>query len=85
MATNQQGDPMIPETPNEHMIKEFELMHHDFYVGGGKDSPSYLFRLALVEEAIARFSRNSSKLVWIGVGILGALLTNLMMGHIKLQ
>lgn len=53
-------------------------MFKDLYLGDGKDNPPFTSRMAMLEEAVKRFGTNSSKLVWIGVAILGTLIVNLV-------
>lgn len=52
--------------------------------GDGKDRPSHETRITLLEEAVARISRNSGHLLWIGVATLASVVGSLLvhiLGH----
>jgi hypothetical protein len=59
----------------EGMVKRHEK---DLYFGDGRDNPPITGRLLLLEDAIARFARNSSKIVWLVVATLIVALINLL-------
>jgi hypothetical protein len=69
----------------EELAKAVNEMWIDLYKGKDKQNPSVTARLVILEEAVERFAKNSSKLVWIGVAILGTLVVNLLTGHIGLK
>ena len=59
---------------------EEKVMQHDvdLYRGRGKSDPPITGRLLLLENAIERFGKNSSKLVWLVIGTLIVGLANLV-------
>ena len=61
--------------------EDVEKMFTDLYLGKDKDNPSITSRLLIAEQAIERFSKNSSKAVWLLVGTLVVGLANLIFGH----
>jgi hypothetical protein len=52
-------------------------MFADLYVGSDKENPSMTSRLLLVEDAVARFSKNSNKAIWLLVSLLAAAAINI--------
>ena len=53
----------------------------DLYYGRGKNDPPITTRMAIVEDAIARFALNSSKIVWLLIGTLVVSVVNLIFHH----
>lgn len=53
-------------------------MFRDLYFGIDKDNPSITSRLLLLEQAIERFTRNSSKIIWLLVTTLVVGIANLI-------
>lgn len=72
-------------TVNEYkdLIDDVHKIHVDLYEGRGKNDPSITSRLAMVEDCIARISTNLSKITWIVIGILGAIVTDIVSKYIK--
>jgi hypothetical protein len=64
------------DCPQEERV---DKMFTDLYLGDGKDNPSVTTRLTLLEDAMERFSRNSNKLVFIGVTTLVGVAASLVM------
>jgi len=52
-------------------------MFTDLYVGADKENPSMSSRLLLVEDAVARFTKNSNKAIWLLVSLLAAAAINI--------
>ncbi len=73
-----------PCAPLEVLRRDFDEFYHEVLVGN-KANPSHSVRLTLLEDAFERFSKNSSKLVWIGIGILATLAANLITGHLAMK
>ena len=71
MAENRSGC----EAPCEMVIK----LDRVIFEGDGKQNPSIMTRLTLTEEAVERISRNSSKLLWIGVATLAGVFGTFLM------
>lgn len=80
------GDHVPPCGPLEKLEAKVEALNHSVFIGGpGRENASIHLRLVLVEDAIERFGKNSSKLVWIGIGILATLVANLFTGHLMMK
>lgn len=63
-------------------VEKVETMFKALFVDQ-PSQPSFASRLRSNEEAIKRFSDNSSRLVWVGVGLLGAVIVDVIRGFIK--
>ena len=72
---NQMADHNPPCSQLERTINLVDALRTDAI-------PAINTRLTLVEDAVERFGKNSSKLVWIGMGILATLIINALTGHI---
>jgi hypothetical protein len=59
---------------------EYMVLRHDtdLYRGRGKNDPPITGRLLLLENAVERFAKNSSKLVWLVLGTLLVGVANLI-------
>jgi hypothetical protein len=64
---------------NRSQIRNCEKVFEDMYVGDGKENPSMTSRMNLVEEAIDRWSRDSTQIKRWLFGILASLLVNIIL------
>jgi hypothetical protein len=53
------------------------------YVGDGKENPSVATRLALLEDVVSKLSKNSSRIVWLLVGLVITLIIDICTGKTK--
>ena len=73
---------MVKGMMTQEELESMVLRHDtDLYRGRGKNDPSVTTRLAIIEDAILRFSINSSKIVWLLIGTLVVSVVNLIFHH----
>lgn len=65
---------------DEESRRQNTKVYRDMYEGNGKDNPSMTTRMSDAEKAIERFTSNSTRAFWMGVGTLGSVLT-LLIAH----
>lgn len=58
-------------------------MWTDLYTGRGKNDPSITSRLAMVEDAVARFGKNSSTIVMLLAGLVVTVIGDVVVHFIK--
>jgi phosphatidylglycerophosphatase A len=59
-----------------------EKLYEDFYIGQGKDNPSVITRLSILEETVESIGKNLSKIVWLLVAIFLTAVGNLVSVHL---
>lgn len=70
--------------PDSGIEQKVDKLYLDFYIGDGPQNPPMTTRVALMESAIMRFGRNSSKTVWLLLAILGTIVGDILarsIGH----
>jgi len=64
--------------------EEHQKIRRDLWEGDGKDNPSVTARLAVLEDTMEKLTENISKLVWMVVGTLVAVIGDIVFHSIKL-
>jgi hypothetical protein len=70
----------VAQTQSESMRQAVDKMYKDLYLGEGKDNPSIVTRMALIEEQQIRISAN---LTWLMRAVAGEVI--LVAGEIVLR
>lgn len=58
----------IDNLDNTDARYKLNKVYTDVLIGGGRDNPSVITRLALIEDSIARTNNNLNKLVYLVIG-----------------